>query len=107
VLHPGRDDLDASLRVAVETSELLLLLDAAHADRVGAVDQLGLGSVTPAGLGVAALGLHAGDRVERRHERDVEDVLDAMRGHFAAQPVVGVHDVGAAVGQQVLEHAGR
>ena len=101
---PGRDDLDAALRIAVQAAELALLLDAADADRVGARDDLGLGPVAPDRLGVAALGLHPGERVERRDERDVEDVLEAV-GDDAAEPVVGVHDVGAAVGREVLEHA--
>ena len=55
------------------------------------------------GLGVAALRLDPGERVERRHERDVEDVLDAV-GDDAAEPVVGMDDVGAAVGLEMGEH---
>ena len=106
VLDAGRDDLDPTLRVAVQPAELLLLLDAADADGVGAVDQLGLGAVAPAGFRVAALGLDPGQRVERRHERDVEGVLDAV-GDDAAQPVVGVDDVGAAVWRRCRRARGR
>ncbi len=103
VLDTRRDDLDLALGIAVEAPELLLFLDAAHADRVGAVDQLGLGPIAPTWLGIAALGLHPRERVERRHERDVELVLDAV-GDEPAQPVVGVHDVGATVLGEILEH---
>ena len=103
VLDTRRDDLDAALRIAVEAPELALLLGAADADRVGARDDLGLGPVAPDRLRVAALGLDASERVERRDERDVEDVLEAV-GDDAAEPVVGMNDVGAAVGLQVLEH---
>jgi hypothetical protein len=106
VLDAGRHDLDPPSGGAVQAAELLLLLDAADADRVGAVDQLSFRGVAPAGLGVAALGLDARQRVERGDERDVEDVLDAM-GDDSAQPVVRVHDIRAAVGGDVIEHAGR
>ena len=93
---------ETDVTVAV-ISELLLLLDAAHADRVGAVDDLRLGTITPLRLGVAPFGLDAGEGVERRDERDVELVLDAVRRN-SAQPVVGVNDVGAAVRPEVIEH---
>ena len=103
---PGATISILPLRVAVQPAELLLLLDAADAHGVGAVDQLGLGAVAPTRFGVAAFGLDPRQGVERRHERDVEHVLDAVRDD-AAQPVVGVHDVGPAGGGDVGEHARR
>ena len=106
VLDAGRDDLDATLRVAVQAAELALLLGAADADGVGAGDDLVLGAVAPLGLVVAALGLHLGQRVERADERDVELVLDAVRDQ-AAEEVVGVHDVGRAIVLQVVDDRGR
>ena len=48
--------------------------------------------MTPLRLGVAALGLHLGQRVEGGHERQVEFVLDAV-GHDATEEVVGVQSV--------------
>ena len=50
VLDARSDDLDAAARVAVEATELLLLLDAAHTDGVGALDDLGLGAALGQGL---------------------------------------------------------
>ncbi len=104
MLDARRDDLDLALRVAVQSTELLLLFGTAHADRIGTVDELGLGPIAPARFRVAALGLDPGERVERRDERDVEFVLDPVGDH-ATQPVVGVDDVGATVGGEVCEHA--
>ena len=56
------------------------------------------------GLGVAGLGLDPGEGVERRHQRQVELVLEAVPGD-ARQPVVGVQGVDAAAGPDVGEHA--
>ena len=94
VLDGRRDDLDAPGRVAVQAAELALLLRAADADGVAAADDVGLGPVAPRRLEVAALGLDPGQRVERRHERHVEGVLEAVPDD-AAQPVVAVDDVDA------------
>jgi hypothetical protein len=96
MLHARGNDLDATLRVAVQAAELALLLGAADADGVGAGDDLLLGTMAPLRLQVAAFGLHLGQRVERADERDVELVLDAMRNQ-AAEEVVGVHHVGRAI----------
>ena len=63
-------------------------------DRVGAADDLGLGLDAALRLGVAGLGLHPGEGVERRHQREVELVLEPVAGD-ARQPVVGVDGVGA------------
>ena len=106
VLHPGRHDLDATRGVAVVATELALLLGAAHADGVGAADDLHLGQLAPGGLGVAAFSLDASERVEGAHEGQIEIVLDAMPGH-PREPVVGVDQVGAPVGLQVIGHADR
>ena len=104
VLHPGGHDLDAPGRIAVEPAELQFLLRARHADGVGAADDLALGLDAAVGLGIAPLGLHPGERVERHHQRAVERVLDLVTGD-ARQPVVAVHQVDAAGGPDVLEHA--
>ena len=47
VLDARRDDLDLAGRLAVQPAELALLLGAADADRVGAADDLGLGTFAP------------------------------------------------------------
>ena len=103
VFDPGGDDLDPTVRVAVQPSELLLLLHTADADRVRALDDLGFGPVTPFGLGVTALGLHPSEGVERRHERHAEFVLEVVSDD-AAQPVVAVDDVGRAIRSEPLHH---
>jgi hypothetical protein len=103
VLHTRSDDLDAAARVAVQPAELVLLLGAVHADRVGAGDDVVLGLVAPLALQVATLGLHLGQRVERGHERQVQLVLQPV-GHEPAQEVVGVEDVGGRRGAQVFGH---
>ena len=102
--HAGRDDLDAVGRRAVERHELLRLGRARRGDRVGAIHDLGLGLDPALGLGVAGLGLHPGQRVERRHQRNVELVLEPVAGH-ARQPVVGVDGVDVVRAPQVGEHA--
>ena len=105
VLDTGSDDLDATQRVPVQAPELLLLGVAAHTDRIGTADDLGLGQFAPQRLGVAPLGLHAGERVERRHERHVEVVLEPVADD-PAQPVVAVDDVRLLVLIDPVEHAG-
>jgi hypothetical protein len=104
VLDAWSDDLEAALRFAVVEAELIGLLLAAHADRVGAVDDLGLGTVTPHRFGITVGGLHPGEGVEGGHERNVELVLERVADD-AAQPVVGVDHVGAFVPSQPVEHA--
>ena len=103
VLDARGDDLDPPARIAVEAAELALLLGAADADRVGAVDDLGLGPLAPDRLRIAALGLDPGEGVERGDERQLELVLDAVRDE-AAEPVVGVHHVGAGTVLEVVDH---
>ena len=56
------------------------------------------------GLVVVVLGLHPGEGVERRHQRQVELVLDA-RGRPRRQPVVGVDGVGGVISREAVEHA--
>ena len=84
--------------------ELLGLGGARRGDGVGAADHLGLGLDAALGLGVAGLGLDPGQRVEGRHQRQVELVLEPVAGD-ARQPVVGVDRVDVAVGRRVGEHA--
>ena len=103
MLDTGRDDLDPARRLAVQAAELALLLGAADADRVGATDDLGLGSFAPFRLEIAAFGLHLGQGVERADERQVELVLDAMRDE-SAEPVVGVQHIGGRVVLDVVDH---
>ena len=103
VLDGWRHDLDATGRIAVQAAELALLLGATHAHGVAAADHLGFGAVAPRRFEVAALGLHPGERVERRHERDVEGVLQPVADH-AAQPVVAVHNVDTGAVAHVVEH---
>ena len=69
VLDGRRHRLDDPVGIAVQTAELTLLLRTADADGVAAADHLGLGTVAPLRLEVAALGLDPGEGVERRDER--------------------------------------
>ncbi len=84
-------------------AELIGLLLAADTDRVGAVDDLGLGAITPVRLGIAVGGLHASEGVERRHERHVEFVLEPVADE-PAEPVVAVDHVGPLVAGEPVEH---
>ncbi len=104
VVDAGRHDLDAGRIGAVELDELGDLVGAVGEDGVGAGDDLGLGVDAAVGLGVAGLGLHPGEGVEGRHQRERELVLEPMAGQ-ARQPVVGVDGVGAALAAQVAGHA--
>ncbi len=104
VLDGRRHRLDHAVRVAVQTAELALLLRTADADRVTATDHVGLGAVAPLRLEVAALGLDPGQGVERRNQRHVEAVLEAMAGD-TAQPVVAVDHVDTARGRDVVADA--
>ena len=104
MFDPRSDDLDATVRVAVQPSELLLFFDATDADRVRALDDLGFGPVAPLRLGVTTLGLDPCERVERRHERHAQFVLEVVSDD-TTQPVVAVDDVGGAVGPEPLHHA--
>ena len=94
VLDGRRHRLDHAVRVAVQTAELAFLLRTADANRIATTDHLGLGAVTPIRFEVAALGLDPGQGVERRHQRHVEAVLEAMAGD-PTQPVVAVDQVDA------------
>ena len=104
VLDAWRNDLDPAVRIAVQTPELFFLFNAAHADRIRTLNNLGLGPVAPLGFRVAAFRFDSGERVKRRYERDVEFVLE-MVADDAAQPVVPVDDVGFLVGCDPLHHA--
>ncbi len=103
VLDTGSDDLDVSGGVAIQASELALFLGAADADRIGATDDLGFGTLAQLRFEVAALGLHLGEGVKRTDEREVELVLDAMPDE-TAEPVVGVQHVGGRVVLDVVDH---
>ena len=103
VLDAGCDDLDATLRVAVEPAELAFLFGAADADGVGTADDLVLGAMPPLRFEVAALRFHLGQRVERADERDVQLVLDAVRNQ-ATEEVVGVDDIRRRVVLEVVDH---
>ncbi len=104
VQHPRGDDLDPGGVGAVVSDEVVGLGRARRRDRVGAGDDLGLGVDPALRLGIAGLRLHPGERVERRHERQVELVLEPVTGH-AREPVVGVDGVEGAraeVGEDAL-----
>ena len=68
------------------------------------MDDLGLGPIAPDRLEVAALGLDPGERVERRHERHVEIVLELVPDQ-PAEPVVAVDHVGPPVRLEPVEDA--
>ena len=104
--HPRRNDLDAVGIRAVELLELRRLGGGVGEDGVGAPDDLGLGIDAPLRLEVARLGLDPCQGVERRHQRQVQLVLEAMPGD-AREPVVGmegVGGVGATVGGEPRQH---
>jgi hypothetical protein len=92
VVHTGRDQLDARRIGAVEPDELIGLGDAGREDGVRAPDHLGLGPDAALGHPVARLRLHPGEGVERRHQGQIELVLQPVPGD-AGQPVVGVERV--------------
>ncbi len=100
VFDAGRDDLDPVGLGAVEALELAALGEAVGGDHVAAADHLGLGVDATLRFGVAGHGLHASEGVEGGDQRQIELVLDPMTGH-AREPVVGMHDVGAAAGHDV------
>ena len=88
-----------SRRNCSSSASQLTQIASAHAD------DLGLGELAPQRLGITTLGLHPGQRVERRHERHPEVVLEPMADD-PAQPVVGVDDIGLLVLVDPVEHAG-
>ena len=97
VVHAGGHDADPRRVGAVELGDLGRLDGAGGEDRVRAPDhgRLGLGPDVPGvrlDLLGAGLGLDPVQRVERRHQGEVELVLDGVPGD-AAEPVVGVHGI--------------
>ena len=104
VVHAGRDDLDAVAVRAVEADELLALVRGRRQDQVGAADGLLLDARPLLGVVVdAGVGLHPGERVERRDERDVELVLQPV-AERAGDPVVRVERVVAEIlGREVVQ----
>ncbi len=108
MIHSERDDLDPGTVGSVQLYELVGLDRARCEEQVGAADDRRLGQ-RPTGLGKrldllrARFGPHTVERVERRHERHVEAVLDGMAGQ-PGEPVVGVHRSGTFV--RLAEAAG-
>ena len=100
VLDAGRDDLDPALRdrrrgagTGCSSSVQLTQIASAQLMISASARSRQLGSGSPPSALTRASVWNVDD------ERDVEVVLDAV-GDDAAQPVVGVHDVGAAVGRR-------
>ena len=83
--------------------ELVHLDHRVGGDDIAALDDVGLGVDPVLRLGIAGFGLDAGERVEGRHERKVEFVLESVTRH-TRQPVVGVQDVGG-LDLEVIAHA--
>ena len=103
MLDRRRHRLDHAPRIAVEATELTFLLRTAHADGIAAPDHLGLGAVAPLRFEVAAFRLDPRQGVERRHQRHVEAVLQAMAGD-PAQPIVAVDQVDSTSRLDVFAH---
>ena len=95
VIDPGGDDLDAGRIAGVELGELAALLDGRGQHEVGAGDDLVFdhGALRRVVID-PGVGLHPGQRVEGRSQRQVHLVLEAV-AHRAREPVVRVDDVGA------------
>jgi hypothetical protein len=87
------NDLDAKGLGSVMRDEFVHLGHRVGRDQVAARNHAGFGIDPILRLAAAGLGLDAGERVERRHEREVEFVLESVTGH-SRQPVVGVKNVG-------------
>ncbi len=103
VIDTRGHDLDATGCGAVEAVELGGFLGAAREDRVGTAHDLDLGALASLRLLISRLGLDASEGVERRHEREVELVLEAVPGE-TREPVVRVDDVGAVTALEVVAH---
>ena len=91
-VHAGRHHVDALGVRAVESGQLLDLGHGVGGDHIRARDHLGLRLDPALRLGVPSGGLYPGQGVERGHQRQVEFVLEPVRGH-AGQPVVGVKHI--------------
>jgi len=89
MIDAGRDDLDAVGHRPVQALELRTLLAIRRQNHVAATDDIGFSARPAVGLGFEVLGLDAGKRVERRHEWQLELVLERVPGD-ARQPVVGM-----------------
>ena len=103
VVDAGRHHLDPRRLGVVVVLELIGLGPRVGDDDVAAPDDLGLGVDAPLRLGITGVGLDPGEGVEHRHQRQVERVLDAVRGD-TRQPIVRVQRVDIAVGSQVVDH---
>ncbi len=102
VVDAGRHDFDAIERGVVQRCELRALVVRRREHQVGARDHFVLDPRAVLGVVVdAGFGLHPGERVERRDEREVELVLQPVRDR-AREPVVAVQHVD----RLALEHAG-
>ncbi len=88
-----RHDLDAIEVGVVERRELRAFVVGRREHQVGARHDLVLDARAVLGVVVdAGFGLHAGERVERRDEREIELVLQPVRDR-AREPVVAVQHV--------------
>jgi hypothetical protein len=103
VVDAGGHDLDALGDGAVQPFQLGRLVGRAGQDGVGAADDLGLGLGPLVVLLGRLLRFDPGQGVERRHQGQLEAVLDGV-AHDAREPVVGVDHVGRAVDLDPIEH---
>ncbi len=109
VIDTGCHHPNAVRVTVIELGELRRLHRARSQHDLGAAHHGGFGLGAPMGLVArhllgARLGLHSGQGVEGRHQREVELVLDAVAGD-ARQPVVGVHGIEAGLVVQRRVHA--
>ena len=102
MLNARSHNLNATLGISVEAPKLALFFGATDTDCVGAIDDLGLGTLAPCGLRIATFGLDPSQGVKGAHERQLEFVLHAVR-HEAAEPIVGMHDIDTGSVADVLD----
>ena len=105
VVDTGWHDLDALPHRAVQTLELRPLLGVGCQDHVAAADHVGLGAGPAHGFVLEVLRLHTRERVERRHERKLQLVLQRV-ARDTREPVVGMDQRGLFARTDPLAHTG-
>ena len=93
-IDPERHFFDTGRIGAVEADELFGFDRRVGEDHVAAADRCRFGEGTILRLRVVGLRLHAGERVERDGQRDIEGVLENVPG-LRRQPIVRMEHVGS------------
>ena len=98
MVHARWHDLDPVRIRAIETGELGGLGATGRQDGVRAGDDIGFRVDAQLRLRIAGFSLDPRQRVKRRHERELQLVLQLVT-RDAGQPIVRVDDVGGIVSQ--------